>query len=75
MSIHTLIGRRRRYTARAPPYPCFVIFGDPWWVWLVGLGFASPWIAASIWLWRKTPRDGALPPSTADLVRKRLWIR
>ena len=47
--------------------------GGPWWVWLVGLGFASPWIAASIYLWRKIPRDGAIPPSMADIAKKRLW--
>ncbi|MEA2208354.1 MAG: hypothetical protein QOF54_831, partial [Solirubrobacteraceae bacterium] len=24
--------------------------GDPWWVWLLPLLFAAPWITAIVWL-------------------------
>jgi hypothetical protein len=39
----------------------------------LGLGvlFGSPWLVASVLLWRFVPRDGAVPPSMADLARKR----
>jgi hypothetical protein len=47
--------------------------GDPWWAWLLPLGFGAPWLAAIAWLWNKRPRDGAIPPSMADAARKRLW--
>jgi hypothetical protein len=46
---------------------------DPWWVWLLPLIFAAPWITAIVWFWRTRSRDGALPPSLADEARKRLW--
>jgi hypothetical protein len=47
---------------------------DPWWVWLLPVGFAAPWITAIIVFWRKRPRDGEIPPSMADAARKRLWM-
>ena len=47
--------------------------GGPWWVWLLPVVFGAPWIAAIVWLWSKRPRDGAVPPSLAEMARKRLW--
>ncbi|MDX6619617.1 MAG: hypothetical protein QOK36_2003 [Gaiellales bacterium] len=46
---------------------------DPWWVWLLPVGFAAPWITAIIGFWRTRSRDDELPPSMADEARKRLW--
>jgi len=47
---------------------------DAWWVWPLPLLIASPWIAAIACYWRRArPRDGALPPSAAEMTRKRLW--
>jgi len=47
----------------------------PWWTWVVPFLFAAPWIAAILAYWRKArPRDGAVPPSAADLARQRLWL-
>ncbi len=40
------------------------------WVWGLPLLAASPWIVASIFLWRLLPRDGFVPPSYADRVRR-----
>jgi hypothetical protein len=37
----------------------------------LSLLFGSPWLAASVWLWRLGPRDGAVPPSMAELARRR----
>jgi len=42
-------------------------------LWLVYLGFAMPWVVPIVWFWHQRPRDGAVPPSMADLARKRLW--
>jgi hypothetical protein len=39
---------------------------------VLSLVFGSPWLVASVWLWRLRPRDGALPPSMAELARARL---
>jgi hypothetical protein len=47
-----------------------MIVHTPLWVWALPLLFASPWIAGSIFLWRLLPRDGFVPPSYADLIRK-----
>ncbi len=41
------------------------------WVWAVPIILGSPWIVASIWLWRRLPRDGFVPPSMGELARKR----
>jgi hypothetical protein len=38
---------------------------------VVGLAVSLPWLAAIGWLWPKLPRDGAVPPSYGELVRKR----
>jgi hypothetical protein len=38
---------------------------------LIGLLAASPWIAASVWMWRRRVRDGALTPSMGELARRR----
>jgi hypothetical protein len=37
--------------------------------------FGSPWIVASVWLWRRRPRDGEIPPSLGEQLRRRLWIQ
>jgi hypothetical protein len=37
----------------------------------LALLFGSPWLVASLWLWRFAPRDGAVPPSMAELARRR----
>jgi hypothetical protein len=38
---------------------------------LITLLIASPWIAGSVWLWQLRPRDGAVPPSLAELALRR----
>ena len=38
---------------------------------LMTILFASPWIAGSVWLWLLRPRDGAVPPSLAELALRR----
>ena len=38
---------------------------------LITILFASPWIAGSVWLWLLRPRDGAVPPSMAELALRR----
>jgi hypothetical protein len=45
---------------------------DPWWVWLLPVLFAAPWITVIIWFWSQEPRDGAVSPSMADRLRERL---
>jgi hypothetical protein len=45
----------------------------PWWAWLVPVAVSAPWIAGIAYYWRHRPRDRSLPPSMADLARKRLW--
>ena len=40
---------------------------------LLGLLFGSPWIAASLYLWRLVPRDGAARPSLGEQMRNR-WL-
>jgi hypothetical protein len=40
---------------------------------LLGLLFASPWIAAVALLWPRLDRNGAVPPSMGELARRR-WI-
>jgi hypothetical protein len=42
----------------------------PLWVWGLPFLFASPWIVCSIFLWTFLPRDGFVPPSLADRVRR-----
>jgi hypothetical protein len=38
---------------------------------LITLLIVSPWIAAGVWLWRLRPRDGAVPPSMAEVALRR----
>jgi hypothetical protein len=38
---------------------------------LMTLLIASPWIAGIVWLWSLRPRDGAVPPSMAELALRR----
>jgi hypothetical protein len=59
--------------SRALTYPRRVRIGDLWPALLLGLAFATPWIVAILWSWRRRPRDGAIPPSLGEMVRKRLW--
>jgi hypothetical protein len=46
-----------------------------WWTWLLPLAFGAPWIAGIVYYWHRRPRDGSIPLSLADEVRKRLWAR
>jgi hypothetical protein len=39
----------------------------------LGLLFASPWLAASVWFWRGRIRDGAIPASIGEQMRRR-WL-
>jgi hypothetical protein len=36
--------------------------------------FGSPWIVAIIYLWSRRPRDGTIPPSFGEQLRKLLGI-
>jgi hypothetical protein len=38
---------------------------------LLGVVFAAPWIAASVWYWRGRVRDGSVAPSLGELARRR----
>ncbi len=40
----------------------------------LGLLFGAPWLAASVLVWRKLPRDGHVPPSAATLWRTRYSV-
>jgi hypothetical protein len=40
---------------------------------LLALLFGSPWIVASLYLWRHVPRDGAVRPSLGEQMRNR-WL-
>jgi hypothetical protein len=40
---------------------------------LLALLFGSPWIVASLYLWRFVPRDGAVRPSLGEQMRNR-WL-
>jgi hypothetical protein len=47
--------------------------GAPWsGALLLALLAGSPWIAAIVWVWRRRPRDGAIPPSIGERARQRL---
>jgi hypothetical protein len=37
----------------------------------LGLVFGCPWLLASIYYWRRTVRDGAIPLSLGEQLRKR----
>ena len=43
------------------------------WAWLIGLAAGAPWIVGIVYLWRRAPRDGTVPPSLAEEARRRLW--
>jgi len=34
---------------------------------------SAPWLVAIWWAWRHRPRDGAVPLSLGEQVRRRLW--
>jgi hypothetical protein len=36
--------------------------------------FGAPWIVGIVYYWRKIPRDGSIPPSLADRVRRQLGL-
>jgi hypothetical protein len=38
---------------------------------LTPLVLATPWFVAVVWCWYRRPRDGSIPPSMAELARKR----
>jgi len=40
---------------------------------LLALLFGSPWLAASVYLWRLLPRDEAVRPSLGEQMRNR-WL-
>jgi hypothetical protein len=40
---------------------------------LLGLLFGSPWLVATVYLWRYLPRDGAERPSLGEQMRNR-WL-
>jgi hypothetical protein len=42
-------------------------------LWLTLL-FASPWLAAIAYVWRRAPRMDGPPPSMAERARERLWV-
>jgi len=46
----------------------------PWWVvWLVALAAASPWTGFALWYLRLDRGNRELPPSMAEMARRRLW--
>jgi len=45
-----------------------------WWVvWLLALAAALPWIAATALVLRSRRGDREVPPSMAEMARRRLW--
>ena len=40
---------------------------------LLGALFASPWLVASMYFWRKSGRDDAIAPSLGEQARAR-WL-
>jgi hypothetical protein len=45
-----------------------------WAAWLVPVALGAPWITGIAYYWRRSkPLDGSVPPSMADMARKRLW--
>ena len=41
----------------------------------LALLFGSPWIVGIVWMWRRLPRDGAVPPSMGEQLRSRFGIQ
>jgi hypothetical protein len=49
---------------------------NPWWAWLLPILFGAPWLAAIAWVWFRSPsKSGEAPPSLAELIQQRLWLR
>jgi hypothetical protein len=46
-----------------------------WEAWPVVLLVGAPWIVGIVYYWRRRAKDGSVPPSLAEQVRKRLWIQ
>jgi hypothetical protein len=47
---------------------------DPWWIWLLPVLFAAPWIAAIVWVRLRSGRGSLTePPSMAEAAARRLW--
>ena len=40
--------------------------------WLIVLAAGSPWLVGISYFWHRRPRDGAIPPSMADWLRRQL---
>jgi len=40
----------------------------------LALLFGSPWIVGIVWMWRRLPRDRAVPPSMGEHLRRRIGI-
>jgi hypothetical protein len=45
------------------------------WLWLIPLAFVAPWLAATAWVWTRLPRDGFVPPSMGEVLRRRMSTR
>jgi hypothetical protein len=41
------------------------------WIWLAPLLLAALFVAPVVWLWRRLPRDGAIPPSYGEQLALR----
>jgi hypothetical protein len=35
----------------------------------------APWIAGIVYYWRHRPKDGTVPPSFGEYLRKRMMVR
>jgi len=47
-----------------------------WWSsFVVVLVAGAPWLVGIVFYWRRRARDGSVPPSLAEMVRKRLWTQ
>jgi hypothetical protein len=46
---------------------------NPWSTWLLAFALASPWIVLVAWFLRKDGGNREVPPSMAEMARKRLW--
>jgi hypothetical protein len=50
--------------------------GADWWSALVLIPIAgAPWIVGIAWFLRRRPRDGWIPPSVGDQLRRRFLMR
>jgi hypothetical protein len=64
---------KRRCVIGAHTSLVVVAVSTPWWAWLLPLVFGAPWLVGIAWFWHHRPRDGDVPPSMADQIKKRLW--